>query len=465
MQITNPNFYLFFLIVFIIYWSFPHRKWQNSVLLTTGLLFYAWVSPIGAGILIVTTIIEYQLIKMIIKAKYGERPFWLALGMNILVLVVFKYFNYFSGEVFAVLESAGLRVGPSVLQLALPVGLSFFTLRRLSYLMDIHKKTIQPVENFLEHALYVSYFPQIISGPIDRAVTLLPQFQQDRTWRFENFGKAWPLIVSGLFKKIVIADNLSVLVDKVFMLLQPTGSQVVVATFAFSIQVLADFAAYTDLSRALSYLLGIQTSQNFKNPFLAINASDFWNRWHITLSEWLRDYIFFPLRRKLLRKSRGKNTLLNIALPPVITMLISGIWHGSGWNYLLWGALHGFMLAGYQLLPGKRGIKTFWQKVPGWILFTALIQFSWLLFRTPSVQWLGNVILHSPWVGTQTDWAVTLVILTLLIFYGVLYAVKFLLDTYAPEKVILHSIYYAIIALLVIIFMRDSARDFIYGQF
>lgn len=465
MQITNLNFYLFFLIVFCLYWIVPRRRWQNLVLLVSGLLFYLWISPVGVLILILTTFIEFQLAKRMMSAPEDRRHFWAALCLNILVLFLFKYFNFFVPAVETVLANLGLRVDSGVIQLALPIGLSFYTLRRISYLVDIFKRTLTPSDSFTDYLLYVSFFPQLVSGPIDRASTLLPQLQQDRMWKFEHFDSAWPLIVSGLFKKIVIADNLTILVDKVFMLLEPTVSQLIIATAAFSIQILADFSAYTDLSRGLSHLLGFQTPRNFNHPFLAVSPSDFWNRWHITLSEWLRDYIFFPLRRAWLRRSRGQNTLAAIVLPPLTAMLVSGVWHGAGWNFILWGAFHGLMLAVYQLIPGKKGLKGFWHKLPGWLIFTPLIQFSWMLFRSPSIAWLGNIFVHSPLIGSADDLSVTLVLFTLVIFYGLLYLAKYFLDTNFQNRPLIQSISYSIAALLLVIFLSDAARDFIYGQF
>jgi len=353
MQITNFNFYLFFFLVFCLYWIKPQQKWQNWVILMAGMVFYIWISPIGLAILLITTGLEYFLTQRMVQTSGKNKYFYLSIALNIFTLVIFKYFNFFVGPVAKAALGIGLVLDVNVLKLALPAGLSFYTLRRISYILDIQKTTIKPISKFHEYLLYVSYFPQLISGPIDRAGSLYPQLQKDRLWSFENFRSAWPLVISGLFKKIVIADNVSILVDKVFSLLVPTGSQLMVATFAFSIQILADFSAYTDLSRALSHLLGIQTPKNFDSPFLAVSPSDFWKRWHITLSEWLRDYIFFPIRRAFLRRSRGKNTWVSIILPPTVTMLISGIWHGAGFNYLIWGLYHGMLLALFQLLPGN----------------------------------------------------------------------------------------------------------------
>lgn len=465
MLFVDLNFYLFFLVVFVLYWVKPMRKWQNLVLLAAGFVVYTRVTPLGAAILLISLVIEFPIIRKLKNDKQAPYLFWLGIVLNIILLAFLKYYNFFAPGVGSLLQSAGLPVSPRLLHLVLPAGFSFLALRRISYMIDIRKRTVEPPVHFMDYALYVSFFPQIISGPVDRAVSLVPQFQKERIWQLVYFEQAWPLIISGLFKKVVIADSLTVLVDKVFLILMPTGSQLILGTIAFSIQLLADFSAYTDLSRAFAYLLGIETPRNFNNPFLATNPGDFWNRWHITLSEWLRDYIFFPLRRNLLRKSHGRNTLTSIVIPPIVTMTVSGIWHGVGWTYLLWGLMHGIMLSVYQLIPRKRVPATFWGKIPGWILFTFLIQASWLVFRSPSLHWLGSVISQTTFLGTSQDISVSLVLLIMIISYSLLYIINYLLDKYASDKRLMHSAYYAVALLLVVIFISDASRDFIYGQF
>ena len=195
--------------------------------------------------------------------------------------------------------------------------------------MDIYRKTVDIEENFIQFALYIAFFPQVIAGPIESHRKFMPQINEIRKWSSHYFQSAWPLLVMGFFKKIVIADNIKIIVDKIYLLEQPSKFLLIVGTLAFTLQILMDFSAYTDLSRGLAYLLGLETSKNFQNPYLALTPTQFWDRWHITLSDWLRDYIFFPLRRHAMRAYRKRYQYFAILIPPIIAMLVSGLWHGA----------------------------------------------------------------------------------------------------------------------------------------
>ncbi len=215
-------------------------------------------------------------------------------------------------------------------------------------MIDVSKGTLQPRHSFIDFALYVSFFPQLVAGPIERPQKLLPQIESQRTWKAELFYNAWPLILMGLFKKLVIADSIGSITQRIFHVDEPTTLLAIAGALGFTVQILADFSAYTDLSRGVAYLLGFQTSENFNSPYLSLTPTDFWNRWHMTLSFWLRDYIFFPTRRYLLGKQKRVPAWLIQSLPPMVTMLISGIWHGAGWTYLLWGGMYGLLIVVYQ---------------------------------------------------------------------------------------------------------------------
>jgi D-alanyl-lipoteichoic acid acyltransferase DltB (MBOAT superfamily) len=270
----------------------------------------------------------------------------------------------------------------------------------------------------------------------------------------------------GLFKKIVVADSIKPIVDRVFGLDQPSMVLVLAGMLGFTLEILADFSAYTDLSRGVAQLLGFSTSENFNRPYLSFTPTEFWNRWHITLSTWLRDYIFFPVRRALLRRKRALPNWLLLSIPPLVTMFISGIWHGAGLTYVIWGLYYGLLIAGYQLI-GLRGdwkpagrLKAFF----AWLIMFSFIAFGWLIFRAPSMTWLTNVFLHSEWTRGREDWIVVSIILARTAIYSSPLVIKYLLDQYVPRS-FLQPFYYAVLTLGVVIFIGSASTDFIYFQF
>jgi len=297
---TSYDFLIFFIIVFSLYWLARRRQWQNILLLAASYIFYAWVHPWYALMLGLSTLADYGMALGIARDRTRTRRFVvLSLLLNIGVLAFFKYYNFFSDGLAAALTGLGVQADALLVRVLLPAGLSFYTLKKIGYIIDVARGDLEPTRNLLDFSLFVAFFPQINAGPIDRAQKLLPQIQSDRTWKAENFQSAWPLIVMGFFKKVVIADTIRVVVDRVFSLKQPTILLLGAASLGFALQILADFSAYTDLARAVARLFGFDTSENFRSPYLAMTPTDFWNRWHITLSTWLRDYIFFPCARTI----------------------------------------------------------------------------------------------------------------------------------------------------------------------
>ena len=270
----------------------------------------------------------------------------------------------------------------------------------------------------------------------------------------------------GLFKKIVIANSIKVIVDRIFGLTEPTGFLLISGALGFTLQILADFSAYTDLSRGVALLLGFETSENFNLPYTSLTPTDFWNRWHITLSTWLRDYVFFPVRRALLQSRFKFNESIAMSIPPIVTMFISGLWHGAGWTYVLWGLYYGVLISAYQLL-GIRGdwrpnskIKTFF----AWLVMFIFIVFGWAMFRAPSINWVSNALFHSPFLRAQNDLVLGLIALTMTLVYSLPLIIKMLLDRHSKESW-LQAAYYAIAVSLILIYINSSSSDFIYVQF
>ena len=468
MSFTSLTFYIFLAITLALYWLAGRKDFQNLILLAASYIFYGWVNPLYALLLGSASLADYGLVQAMRHYPARKRLFFtVALVLNVGGLLLFKYFDFFVGSFTSALNSLGLRVDPFILGLVVPVGISFYTLKKISYILDCYRGTVKPERDFVRYAIYVAFFPQIFAGPIEPHRRFLPQLAQARQWSVKFFEAAWPLLVIGLFKKIVIADNINLIVDKIYLLDEPSGFLLLVGTLAFTVQILTDFSAYTDLSRGAAYLFGLETSENFRNPYLALTPTQFWDRWHITLSDWLRDYIFFPARRFLMRRYRNASKYVALLVPPLVTMLVSGLWHGAGWTFIVWGGLHGLMIVAYQLLglgsnwkPDSK-LKTFF----AWGIMFSLLVFSWAFFRASSLAWLFNVLLKAPWIASQEDMVAGLAGLSFTAFYATPLIIKLLLDRYFPKVEWLQGFYLAGLTLLVLVYANSGSPDFIYSQF
>jgi alginate O-acetyltransferase complex protein AlgI len=468
MGFTSITFFVFLFILFPLYWLAKKTTYQNIVLLVGGVVFYGWIHPWFAILLAVSITIDYLLSLAMIR-NGTRRKLWLAtsLVLNLGTLLLFKYFNFFIGDVNTLLSNSGLHFEPLVVNLLLPVGISFYTLKKISYIIDLYRKNGRTVSSFIDFALYVSFFPQVVAGPIDHSRVLMPQIQKSRRWSWDYLQKAWPLLVMGLFKKIVVADNVRVIADQIYGLQMPSKLVLLTGTLAFMVQILADFSAYTDMSRGSAFLLGFDTSENFKSPYLSLSPTDFWNRWHITLSNWLRDYIFYPVRRFLLIRTRYARSVLAWVLPPLVTMLVSGLWHGVGLNYVVWGFYHGVLIAAYQAIgingnwkPKTRGITLL-----AWSIMALLVLFGWMIFRASSLGWLINILCHAPLIQTRNDLIVFTVSLTMIGFYSTPLIIKLIMDRYLQRSDILCGLYYATSIILLSVFINTVSPDFIYFHF
>jgi D-alanyl-lipoteichoic acid acyltransferase DltB (MBOAT superfamily) len=465
MAFTSYDFLLFYIIVFILYWTVRERRWQNLLLLTASYYFYGSLQIWYAALLGVTTLSDFALARgMAAQPERKRLYFWLSLSLNLGVLAFFKYYDFFAGDVIAFLVTFGIKPDLFLTNILLPVGLSFFTLKKLGYMLDVSRGTLKPTHSLIDFALYVSFFPQIIAGPIDRPQNLLPQIETHRRWTTDHLVQAFPLILMGFFKKIVIANSIQILVDRVFGFAQPSGLLLLSGSLGYTLQILADFSAYTDLSRGFAFLLGFNTAENFHQPYLSLTPTEFWNRWHISLSTWLRDYIFFPVRRALLRYKL--NEKLAMSIPPLVTMFISGLWHGAGLNFVVWGIYYGLLITGYQLAdirgdwkPASK-IKTFF----AWLLMFAFIVFGWMMFRAPSLDWLFNSLIHSPFIPNQNEFILALITLTATAVYSIPLLINHWINNHNKESW-LQAAFYSVAAALVVIYINSTSSDFIYFQF
>jgi D-alanyl-lipoteichoic acid acyltransferase DltB (MBOAT superfamily) len=407
LALTSLAFLLAFTGFFLLYWLVQGRqRVQTSLLLAAGYAFYAAWDIRMLPLLLILTLINFGVGRMLDPAhtpasgspQHRHVLLWLGITANLGALLFFKYFDFFAGGLRQLSNATGFLA----VEWLLPLGLSFYALQLTAYLVDVYQKRIQPARNLLNFAVFAAFFPQLSSGPIERANHMLPQIAASRRMNPDQLSAGLYLILVGYFKKLVVADNLGLLiVNPIFdePLAYP-GLNIGIGVLAFAIQLYADFSAYSDLARGFARLLGFELVVNFRLPFFARNPTDFWQRWHISLSEWLRDYIFFPVRRATLRFRGGGEGMLALVLPPMITMLVSGLWHGTGWTFLLWGGYHGILMIFYRLLerkPGSpvgggqpaRGSAALLPRlidVSKVLLMFSLTTLGWLLFRSDSLQ-------------------------------------------------------------------------------
>jgi D-alanyl-lipoteichoic acid acyltransferase DltB (MBOAT superfamily) len=380
MLFTDLSFWAFFAAVFLAYVVLPH-KGQNRMLLVASYAFYAAWDWRFLSLILASTVIDYIVGLRLHAAQDDARRkqlLYVSLGANLGMLGVFKYFDFFADSFIAMLGAVGYEADPLLVSIILPVGISFFTFQTLSYTIDIYRRELVPERDFLNFALFVAFFPQLVAGPIERARNLLPNISQPRTLTSEMFARGVVLCLIGLIKKVVIADGIAPTVDAVYAAPDPARLDIIFATWLFAIQIYCDFSGYTDIARGVAKMLGFRLMVNFKQPYFATNPQEFWRRWHISLSTWLRDYLYVPLggnRRGVAKTNRNL----------MATMVLGGLWHGAAWNFVLWGLYQGALLVLHRTLFGSgAALKGFVARIIGAALFFQVISYGWLLFRAES---------------------------------------------------------------------------------
>ena len=363
-------------VVFLLYWLLPH-KYRWALLLVSSCYFYMSWNPNYIVLILSATVVSYLAGILLEKTEQpGQRKAILvsAVGICLSLLFFFKYFNFFSDSVVRLLGLFSIRLHPVTLKVLLPVGISFYTFQTLSYVIDVYRGKVKPEHHFGIYATFVSFFPQLVAGPIERTENLLPQISREKAFRYDQAAYGLKLMAWGFFKKLAIADVLGPLADQAYANLAGCSTlDLLAAVLCFALQIYCDFSGYSDIAIGSAKLLGIDLMTNFRSPYFAKSIREFWSRWHISLSTWFRDYVYIPLGGS----RRGKwKTCRNL----LITFLVSGLWHGANWTFVVWGGLHGLAQVLEKLLSkGKQRLPVLRQAVV--FLFCCV---TWVFFRAES---------------------------------------------------------------------------------
>ena len=481
MVFNSLHFLWFFAAVYLLYRAAaallppaPAHRAQNWLLLIASYYFYAAWDYRFLALLAASTLVDYTCGLMMGRATDRSRRralLVLSIGFNLTLLGFFKYFNFFADNLHALFAALGWQLDFVTVRILLPIGISFYTFVTMSYVIDVYRGEIEPTRNLVDFAVFVAYFPHLVAGPILRATALLPQIAGRRRITPEQMRDGAWLIAWGFFQKIFVADNLGPLVTKVFEGdAHPSGFNVLLATYAFAFQIYGDFAGYSNIARGTSKWMGIELIENFRFPYLVLTPQAFWRHWHISLSTWLRDYLYIPLGG-----SRGGpwSTRRNL----LITMLLGGLWHGAAWTFVLWGLYQGILLIVYRPLEpvfarlAQAGRAAAVQRFAAWALMFHLTCYGWLIFRAPSFGKLREMTsaLFAGFAPSTADVAGLLV--PLLVYTAPLLVVHLLEaredDVLAVPKLrtgLRYTIYVATLY-LILLFGNFGGSDFIYFQF
>ncbi len=491
MLFNSTVFLQFFAAFLLLYWICRGSlRARNVLIVISSYVFYAWWQPVEgewdlrfAGLLLASSSFDFGVGLALdrLQAPGQRRALLIAsVVINLGILGFFKYCNFFLDSATLLSARLGLNLGRPALEIILPVGISFYTFQSMSYAFDVYRRTLQPTRNYLNFLAFVSFFPQLVAGPIERASHLLPQFERTRQITQPMLEEGCWLVIWGMFKKVVVADSLAPLVEMVFDHPMASGPGVVLGTIAFGLQIYGDFSGYSDLARGLARLLGFDIMWNFQWPYFATDIREFWRRWHISLSTWLRDYLYISLGGNRLGPAR---TYFNL----IATMVLGGLWHGAAWNFVLWGTWHGLGLAWHRAAsdpkpgaapsspsspsstspapaPGAR-----WRRAGGWLATMLFVFYGWLLFRAKSfdhILALTSALLTPaapPWLGSYA--------INLLVFSAPLLAIELwqrqTQDQLAPLRLRLplRLLLQGLLLFAVALFWTRDRASFIYFQF
>lgn len=391
MLFNSISFIFFLLIVFCVYWSIP-SKYQWILLLLSSYYFYMSWNAKYVVLILFTTLISYITARLIESVDVKKKRIVLTGGVLVclFVLLFFKYFNFLAQTTSDILGVFSIKLNPITLKVLIPVGISFYTFQTISYMIDVYRGKTKAEHHFGIYATFISFFPQLVAGPIERTEKLLPQIKKEQHFNYDTSIYGLRLMLWGFFKKIVVADVLAQYVDLVYANVRNhTGLELVICILFFTFQIYCDFSGYSDIAIGTAKLLGVELTTNFKSPYYATSIKDFWNRWHISLSTWLRDYVYIPLGGSYCTKARHR---LNI----IITFLISGLWHGANGTFVLWGGIHGILqvIEDFTSKPLQQIRQTKIGRVALGIIVFILCNLAWVFFRANTIDDAIYVIIH-----------------------------------------------------------------------
>ena len=470
MNFASIQFVQFLIVLLGVYLLIRHHEIQNVILLCASYYFYAaWDIRFLLLIWLITgtSFLAGRAVGQTEYARDRKRYLIAYAVFAFIILGYFKYFNFFIESAVILLNSIGVNASPVHLNIILPAAISFYIFESISYVMEINRRHIPSTTQFRHYALFIAYFPKLVAGPIERPAVLIPQIQQPRQIIQDGLTRGVFLILLGLFKKIVIADGLAPTVDSVFnSAATPTPVEIILAVYAFSLQIYCDFSGYTDIARGVSKLFGIELSQNFRFPYFSANPSEFWRRWHMSLSSWLRDYLYIPL-------GGNRSGPIRIKINLMATMLLGGLWHGAAWNYILWGAYQGGLLVAYGLLRPVplQGWKALVSRILATVVFFQFACYGWLLFRARSLGQINEYtvqLLTGPYEWTanvsRPPLATMLGVIALCLYDFAAYRsgrATFYREWSAP----LRGALYAVFVFLTLMGLANARSEFIYFQF
>jgi D-alanyl-lipoteichoic acid acyltransferase DltB (MBOAT superfamily) len=475
MLFNSLAFAVFLPIVFILYWVMPH-KFRWILLLVASYYFYMSWNAKYVFLILFTTVISYNSAIFLEKQENKKMKKLILTGTAILclgVLFVFKYFNFVSESITKIIGMFSINLNPITLNLLLPVGISFYTFQTLSYVVDVYRGDVKAERHFGYYAVFISFFPQLVAGPIERTRNLLPQIKKEHKFDYGQATYGLKLMAWGYLKKLAIADVLSQYVDKAYSSLNTcTGFDLLVAVFFFTIQIYCDFSGYSDIAIGTAKLLGINLMKNFNSPYFSTSIKEFWNRWHISLSTWFKDYVYIPLGGNRCSKAKRDRNLL-------ITFLTSGLWHGASWTYVIWGAVHGLA----QLIENHLNIKmkSKVQKIISWVVVFVFCNIAWVFFRAESfsaaLTVLYRIIIAFTDISLLTNTTLGLSkkrFVVILLLIGVLAIYDFMslkydvIEKISEKKIVLRWIVYLMLVVgtfFVYVTMGVSNASFVYFQF
>ncbi|MBU0606396.1 MAG: MBOAT family protein [Armatimonadetes bacterium] len=469
MSFVQIEFLWFFALVLGLYWALRNRRLQSVLLLVASATFYGWIHPWFLILLYASALLDFTM-GHAMRRFPDKKKLFLVISMcgNLGMLGYFKYFDFFIENVVAIFGTLGVHTNLSTLGIFLPVGISFYTFQTMSYTIDVYRGELEPRRDLLDYLVFVSFFPQLVAGPVERAINLLPQIERPRSFRFANLRDGFALAMWGAFKKMVVADTIAPYVDKVFIHTDPSAAMIWAATLGFTVQVMADFSGYTDIARGTARMMGFELMENFKFSLWSASPSEFWARQHISFSTWIRDYLYIPLGG-----SRGGFWRMTRAT--FIAMVLSAVWHGASWTFVIWGLFWATLLTSYRVItrPIPRPIRKDrrWRVITVPIMFTFIV-IQFIIFRETHIHRLLHYFTLGPLGGSHEQWVAATVMFAMALALGAFLMIGSLAQMFVIPRLRQSGWYLpalttmcTVCGIAMYIFQRTTTNDFIYFQF